>query len=173
MRELETYSELDVLPDGRPVTIRALRAEDEAELVDAIEHASKESLYRRFFAVRRHFSAEEMDVFFHIDFTTNVVLLAVLDVAGGKIIAGGARYVITGPGSAELAFSVRDEYQGKGIGTILMRHIVRAARRAGLKTLIAEVLPENLPMLKVFEQSGLPLDIARESDVVHLTFHLE
>ena len=48
-----------------------------------------------------------------------------------------------------------DEYQRQGIGAALMRHLVTIARGAGLKELIAEVLPDNAPMLKVFEKSGL------------------
>jgi ribosomal protein S18 acetylase RimI-like enzyme len=59
------------------------------------------------------------------------------------------------PGKAEVAFAVVDEYQGQGIGAALMRHLAAIAREAGLKELVADVLPDNIPMLKVFEKSGL------------------
>jgi ribosomal protein S18 acetylase RimI-like enzyme len=72
---------------------------------------------------------------------------------------------LTGPGQAEIAFAVIDQYQGKGIGAILMRHLATIAREAGLKELVAEVLPENAPMLTVFKNSGLDVDTRREARV--------
>ncbi|MGE5165551.1 MAG: N-acetyltransferase family protein [Sphingobacteriales bacterium] len=72
------------------------------------------------------------------------------------IVAGG-RYIVEKPSSAEVAFVVVDDYQGQGIGAILLRHLAALAREAGLKEFTAEVLPDNTPMLKVFERSGLKL----------------
>ena len=62
------------------------------------------------------------------------------------VIAGGGRYIVVEPGQAEIAFVVVDAYQGQGIGSVLMRHLAALAREAGLKELIAEVLPENTAM---------------------------
>jgi GNAT superfamily N-acetyltransferase len=76
------------------------------------------------------------------------------------------------PGKAEVAFVVIDQYQGQGIGAALMRHLAAIAGAAGLQELIAEVLEENLPMLKVFEKSGLPMTATREHEVVHVTLRL-
>jgi ribosomal protein S18 acetylase RimI-like enzyme len=67
---------------------------------------------------------------------------------------------------------VIDERQGQGIGAALMQHLVAIARESGLKELIAEVLPDNVPMLKVFEKSGLRLSTTREARVVHVTLQL-
>ena len=57
-------------------------------------------------------------------------------------------------------------------GAALMRHLAVIARDASLRELIAEVLPENAPMLKVFEKSGLPVSTTRESTVVHVSLRL-
>jgi RimJ/RimL family protein N-acetyltransferase len=65
-----------------------------------------------------------------------------------------------------------DEYQGKGIGTVLMRHLTRIAHASGLNQLIAEVLPENTPMLKVFEKSGFRVSTKHEAGVVHVSLDL-
>jgi ribosomal protein S18 acetylase RimI-like enzyme len=65
------------------------------------------------------------------------------------------------PGKAEIAFAVVDQYQGQGIGAALMHHLAAIAQTAGLEELIAEVLPDNLAMLKVFEKSGFPRHQAR------------
>jgi ribosomal protein S18 acetylase RimI-like enzyme len=71
-----------------------------------------------------------------------------------------------------VAFAVVDQYQGQGIGAALMRHLAAIARSAGLHELIAEVLPDNTPMLKVFEKGGFGLGMKREPGVVHVTLRL-
>ena len=71
-----------------------------------------------------------------------------------------------------VAFAVIDPFQGQGLGTILIRHIAALARTAGLRALVAEVLPENMPMLKVMEKSRLPMTTTRQSGVVHVTLAL-
>jgi ribosomal protein S18 acetylase RimI-like enzyme len=71
-----------------------------------------------------------------------------------------------------VAFAVIDAYQGQGIGLALMRHLVTLARAAGLKEFIAEVLPDNRAMLRVFEKCGLELRKRRDRQVVYVTLQL-
>jgi GNAT superfamily N-acetyltransferase len=71
-----------------------------------------------------------------------------------------------------VAFVVVDQYQGQGIGAALLRHLAGIAREARLEELIAEVLPANIGMLKVFEKSGLRLSTRREAQVVHVVLDL-
>ena len=172
MSEAANYSAIEWLRDGRKVEIRALKPDDRAGLLAAIERTSAESLYRRFFAVKRYFSETEETFFLDIDFRTHVALVAIVKENGQPVIVGGGRYVLAQPGSAEVAFAIVDAYQGQGIGAALLRHLIVLARAAGLKTLIAEVLPENGPMLRVFEKSGLKIDTKRDGGVVHVTLRL-
>jgi len=76
------------------------------------------------------------------------------------------------PEQAEVAFTVVDQYQGLGIGTFLMRHIAEVARTAGLRELVAQVLPSNAAMLKVFKASGLRVSTKRESGSIYVTLYL-
>jgi GNAT superfamily N-acetyltransferase len=172
MPEAATYSATATLRDGRGVEIRAFRASDEADLLAAVARTSTQSLYRRFFTVKRRFSERERNFFLNVDFVNHVALIAVTDEGGHPTIIGGGRYVVVDPGKAEVAFVVIDQYQGHGIGAALLHHLAVIARAAGLHDLIAEVLEENLPMLKVFEKSGLPMTTTRELDVVHVTLQL-
>ena len=112
---------------------------------------------------------QEIAFFVNIDFVNHVALVAALSEGGVTTIIGGGRYILARPGTAEVAFAVVDEFQGQGIGAALMRHLTAIARDAGLKELIAEVLAENSPMLKVFEKTGLPCKMTRESGVVHIS----
>jgi RimJ/RimL family protein N-acetyltransferase len=172
MSEAANYSAVESLRTGGRLEIRALRPDDRAELSAAFDRTSTQSRYRRFFAVRRGFTEKEIAFFVNVDFIKHVALVAVTEEGGRPAIVGGGRYVVVQPGKAELAFAVVDQYQGQGIGAALLRHLVAIARAAGLTELIAEVLPENEPMLKVFEKSGLRLSTKREARVVHTTLHL-
>jgi len=172
MLDVAKYSAFELLRDGRRVEIRALKMNDRDDLLAAVARSSTKSLYRRFFGVKRRFSEKEIAFFLNIDFAKHVALVALVDEGGRQTIVGGGRYVITRPGTAEVAFAVIDEYQGQGIGVALMRHLTTIARDAGLTELIAEVLPDNVAMLKVFEKSGLRLNTKREGRVVHVVLEL-
>lgn len=172
MLDAANYSAIEPLRDGRRVEIRALRPDDEAGLLAAFDRTSTQSRYLRFFAVRRGFSEREIAFFVNVDFVKHVALVAVIDEGGQPAIIGGGRYVLVQPGKAELAFAVIDQYQGQGIGGMLLRHLIAIGRDAGLKELIAEVLPDNTPMLKVFEKSGLPVRTSSEARVAHVTLSL-
>lgn len=172
MYEPTSFSVLEQLRNGLEIEIRALKPADRQELLAAANRTSDRSLYRRFFGVRREFTEEEIASFLNVDFVNVVALIAVAHASGREVIAGGGRYIVVRPGTAELAFTVVDEYQGQGIASALLRHLVTLARAAGLRELIAEVLPDNVAMLRVFERSGLELKRQHESGVVHLTAQL-
>ncbi len=163
----DRYSAFETLRDGLRVEIRAVRPDDRQALAATVDRTSAQSLYRRFFAVRRSFSKQETDLFVNVDFLNHVALVAVVEEGGGPAIIGGARYVLVRPGTAEVAFMVIDEYQGNGLGAALMRHLIAIARAAALKELVAEVLPDNRPMLRLFERCGFRLK--RDGAVVHVT----
>jgi RimJ/RimL family protein N-acetyltransferase len=166
------YSAVETLRNGRRLEIRALRPDDRNRLVEAVDHASQQSLYRRFFGVKRYFTEKEISFFVNVDFINHVALVAIAEEDGQPTIVGGGRYVVTAPGTAEVAFMVLDRYQGQGIGAVLMRHLSLIAREAGLRELTAEVLPSNKAMLKVFQKSGLSLSTKREAESTHVTLQL-
>jgi GNAT superfamily N-acetyltransferase len=172
MLEAARFSAMDHLRDGRRVEIRALRPEDEGDFLAAVDRTSAQSLYRRFFGAKRYFSEQERAFFLNVDFTNHVALVAVVEAESRAAIVAGGRYVVLRPGVAEVAFVVIDDYQGHGIGAALLRHLAAIARSAGLNELVAEVLPENISMLKVFEKSGLKLSTKRGPGVVHVALQL-
>ncbi len=138
-------------------------------MLAGLARTSAQSLFRRFFGARREFSEAELQFFLKIDFVNHVAVVAEIVENDAKAIIGTARFIRLDGDRAEVAFAVIDNYQGRGLGTILMRHIAGLARAAGLRELAAEVLPENAPMLKVMEKSGLPMTTQREAGVVHVT----
>jgi len=129
-------------------------------------------LYTRFFGAKRSFSDREVDFFLNVDFVNHVALVAVVKEGDRATIVAGGRYIVERPGTAEIAFAVIDDYQGQGIGAVLLRHLAALARQAGLKEFTAEVLPDNTPMLKVFERSGLKFSSKCSADGVHAVLQL-
>ena len=170
MPKAAMYSGIELLRDGSRVEVRALRPDDRAAILAAVGHTSERSLYRRFFAARRTFTEREIAFFLNVDFTSHVALVAVVKHDDGEEeIVGGGRYVMLQPGRAEAAFTVVDQYQGRGLGTVLLRHLAAIAGGAGIHEFVAEVLPDNTPMLERFEHSGFPLTSRRGPGVVHVT----
>ena len=91
---------------------------------------------------------------------------------GQSTLVGGARYVVSEPRRAEVAFAIVDEHQGRGIGKILLRHLARIARGAGIEEFVADVLPHNAAMLRVFASSGLNFNSKREGSTIHVVLKL-
>jgi RimJ/RimL family protein N-acetyltransferase len=172
LAELAKYSQVGSLRDGRRVEIRALRPEDRDGMLAAVSRIGTDSLYRRFFAVKREFSEKETAFFVDVDFVNHVALVAVVEEDGKPVIVAGGRYIVVSPGQAEVAFAVVDKYQGQGLGKTLMRHLMSIARNAGLRELLADVLSDNKPMLRVFQKCGLAISTKRESDSLHVTMQL-
>ena len=170
--DASNYSAEETLRDGSRVEIRALKPADREALVGAVGRMSDESMRRRFFAPKRHFSEREIEFFTNVDFVDHVALVAVRNVDGRQTIVGSGRYIVTQPGVAEVAFTVDDAHQGLGIGGRLMRHLAAIARESGVRELVAEVLPANAAMLTVFKKCGLKMESSHADGVVHVTLRL-
>jgi GNAT superfamily N-acetyltransferase len=172
MSNASDYAVVEHLRTGQVIKIHALRSTDAADMLAAVSKTSPQSLQRRFFVTKRGFSEKEIEFFLNIDFSGHVALVALADEDEKSIIVGGGRYVVVEPGRAELAFIVIDAWQGRGIGSLLIKHLIGIARDAGLNELIAEVLHDNTPMLKVFGKFGFAQRSARDPGVVHVALKL-
>lgn len=94
-------------------------------------------------------------------------MLAVLD--GGVIGCGSFECGTAGCESAEIALAVADGMHGRGVGTLLLEHLVSVARGRGLRAFTAQTLPENTAMLRVFADKGLPVRRALAGDVYDIS----
>ena len=89
-------------------------------------------------------------------------------------IVAGARYWITRPDEAEIAFIVADAYQKQGVGTAMLNHLCSIARQAGLKDLYALAIADNEGAPRLLNKLGFPCDIRRDpaQRMMHITVHL-
>jgi acetyl coenzyme A synthetase (ADP forming)-like protein len=161
-----------VLRDGGSIHIRAIRPDDRERLLDHFHRLSARSVYFRFFGSKRRLTDAELDRFTRLDFVRTAALVATLREDGVERIIGVGRYTGSAetPHAAEVAFAVADEHQGRGIGSVLLDHLVPLARAAGITEFQADVLGENNQMLDVFAHSGFVVSKVREQGVVHLVF---
>jgi RimJ/RimL family protein N-acetyltransferase len=177
LANLPSYVSMETLKDGTRVTLRAIRADDGPRIRRAFRNLDPQTIYTRFFGYKADVSDVELKRITNVDFHRDVALLVTIGSGDDEVVIGGASYFAIDAGDpprrAEIAFTVEEDYQGRGMAGILMRHMAQIARENGLVSLEAEVLSRNLPMLGVFQRSTLPMTLRREDDVVHVTLSVQ
>jgi GNAT superfamily N-acetyltransferase len=167
----------EVLRDGAPIHIRAIRPDDKERLLEHFHALGPRSVYYRFHGTKKRLTAAELSYFTDLDFVHAVGLVATRWQDGIEHILGVGRYFAYGGGAAsrraEVAFAVVDAYQGRGIGTQLVQHLARLARDAGITEFEAEVLGDNSRMLHVFARCGFAITRSFDAGVVHVAFPTE
>jgi RimJ/RimL family protein N-acetyltransferase len=144
-----------VLSDGTPLIIRPLRKEDRTILAEGFEHLSDASRYTRFFRQVKHLSDEQLRYLTELDQTKHFAWVAA--VPGEHVEGVGvSRWIrlADDPEVAEIAVTVVDEYQRKGIGRTLLSLAFRSAIEAGVRSLSAWVLSENRATLEMLKKMG-------------------
>jgi acetyltransferase len=166
------------MKDGTPVTIRPIRPEDEPLMAKFHETLSERSVYLRYFQalkLSRRISHELLSRASFIDYDRKMALVTVREdpkTRTHEILALGQLSKLRTANEAEVAVLVSDQYQGQGLGTELLRRLIRVARDERLSRLIADVLPENRGMLQVARKLGFSLRPSRREGVVKVTMDL-
>ena len=140
---------------GLTLKLRPVKMNDEALLKKFFYSLSNASVYRRFISARRQFSHELLQEFVIIDYSKEIVMLAILEEKDKETVVGLGEYH-SNPDSftAEFAFAVLDDFQNKGIGTEILSYLIFIAQKQGLLEFTAQVLPNNLSSIHVIENMG-------------------
>jgi GNAT superfamily N-acetyltransferase len=166
------YRALGYLINGTPFFVRALREWDRSAVLNLFTRSSAQSRYFRYFETKKTLSDKELDYYTRLDFYHHVALAAEAPDEDGIIAVG--RYIeiqpLASPRRAEVAFLVRDDFQGRGVATQLLKHLVRIARDNGIAEFEAEMLPSNTKMIEVFDHSGYEMKRSREPDSMRVVF---
>jgi acyl-CoA hydrolase/RimJ/RimL family protein N-acetyltransferase len=157
---------------GRGVTLRPLRLTDESKLNDFFYSLSDSTLYKRFLHAIKQRSHRDVLKELDLDYHLRMALVAEAEEEGREpeLVAVG-RYIGEargGGGYAEVAFEVRDDWQGEGLGTRLLELLVDTARAKGFLGFTADVLATNRAMMDVFLKSGLKVETRLEDGVYAL-----
>ena len=159
--------EADVLlSDGGVAHLRPIRPSDADRLIAFYDRVSPESKYLRFFAAYPRLSDRDVKRFTEVDYVDRVAFIITL---GDDMIAVG-RYDRIEDDHAEVAFLIEDAHQGRGIAQLLLEHLAQAARERRITRFVAEVLPENRRMAKVFADAGYRVSKGIEDGVLAVEF---
>jgi acetyl coenzyme A synthetase (ADP forming)-like protein len=152
-----------ILRDGGTLRLRPPTAADADGLVDFFAGLSEESLHLRFHGTRRA-DRRLVDPFLDPDWLEEGALVGTLadEADGERIVALGSYVRLRDPATAEVAFAVADEEQGRGIGTRLLEQLAVGARESGINGFVAEVMAANRTALSVFSAAGF--EVTRELD---------
>lgn len=171
----------DALPEARIVTLRdgsrallrPIEPGDKTNLRAGFERLSRRSRYRRFFSAVDRLSDRQLAYFTEIDYHDHFAWAAFsIDEPGSPGMAV-ARYIrdADDPTAAEFALAVIDEYQGKGLGSLLLEALVDVARDNGITRLVGHVLADNAPMIALLEHAGAATSLD-EPGVLQIDFDL-
>jgi len=164
------YEFNDQLKDGREVLIRPIRPEDENLHHELFKSLSRQTNYFRFFSYRRHLTHEQAARFTQIDYDREMAIIALIEDNGRERSIGVNRLTYQArTDQHEFAIVIADEFQGTGVGTILMRRLLEIARDRKIKQIIGIVLSENLKMIKFCRDFGFEV---ADQDGNSITFRL-
>jgi GNAT superfamily N-acetyltransferase len=157
-----------LLDDGTLISFRAMGPTDEPATRDLFYSLSRETLYYRYMSHLERIPRKQLRNYVYIDHRNEVAIVGTLREAHGEeIIAIGGYYLDQKTNRAEVAFIVRDDWQRRGIGTFIMKHLIGIAKRNGIAGFTAEVLIGNKPMQAVLDHSTLTIRRTVEEGVVH------
>lgn len=164
-----------VLADGATMAVRPIVPADAASIDALHKRLSAETIYFRFFSPLPTLSPAMLEHLVTVDYHDRMALVGIL---GDEIIAVARYERLPAPGpdgsvQAEVAFLVDDAHQGRGIGSILLEHLAAAAQEAGVTRFVADTLPNNQRMLRVFHDAGFGDEHAFSDGVVRVAFPIQ
>ena len=155
-----------LLADGTTMTIRAPGPGDYGPVRQLHEAMSPDNLYFRFFSASRTSAEWEAR---RVCLAGGPGLVALLGLLGDEVVGVASYELTTDAAAAELALAVADGKHRHGIATLLLEHLVSLARARGVKVLVADVLPDNYPVLRVLSDAGLAIRRKYADGVVELS----
>jgi len=155
-----------------PIRFRAIKPSDEEQMRRFFYRFSDEAKFYRFFYSVKTMSHDKMQEYVNVDYSKEMAIVGLSGRPGDETIVAEARFVRDDRSYyGEVAFLINDSFQGLGIGSYMLDLLIKMAKEQGLMGLTAEVLSDNLPMKRVFEKAGYPMEAQLENGVYSLTMH--
>ncbi len=155
---------------GKEIRFRGIKPSDEEAMRRFFYRCSKEAIYYRFFYAIKTMAHDKMQKYVNVDYSREVSIVGMVDtseeqnqiVAEARLIRDERTY------SGEVAFLIDQAYQGIGIGSFMLKLLVDFGKKQRFKGITAEVMPDNYPMIKVFEKLGLPMEANLDGGAYHI-----
>ena len=156
-----------VLRDGSTVRIRVMTAADEPLLLSLLQSLSEESRWLRFYSTA---SGNALVSEAHREATLDRTFALLAFSGVEERVVGHAFYAAIDAHRAEVAFTIANDFQGRGLGSMLLGQLAEVAAASGIQVFEAEVVASNQAMLQVFRSSGFPLEVRAAAGQIHVTF---
>jgi len=153
---LKKWEQLVLLSDGRPIFVRPVRPDDDELFRNFAKGLSAVDARQRFFVPKKELSDADLDRLVHIDYGRAMAFVAIEE-SSGRMIGVVRLHAESSRESREFAVTVRSDFQGHGLGRMLMQLIIEYARSLGLRFIDGRVLHENKAMLKLCRELGFAL----------------
>ncbi|MHA1765013.1 MAG: GNAT family N-acetyltransferase [Promethearchaeota archaeon] len=157
--EIQKYTKKITLSDGESVIFRPISPEDDQKILELYRALSPETIYFRFFAGRKNVPMKRVRLFTRINFDKNFAIVVEYNGSDEKYIGkliGIGRFILepNNPEKAEMSLVVMDQFQRKGIGSILINYLAGIAKEKGVKIIEGTILAENYKILKTLKKLG-------------------
>ncbi|OHV32318.1 MULTISPECIES: bifunctional acetate--CoA ligase family protein/GNAT family N-acetyltransferase [Pseudofrankia] len=166
-RVTSSWERPGLLRDGRSVLVRPIHVDDAEALTAFGNRLSRRTISYRLLGPVVRISDGTLRAWADVDQVDHIALVAFL---GARLI-GGARCLRAPeePDQGEATFTIEDDFQGLGLGALLLERLAQAARARGVTTMTADVLADNTRMLRAFAGSGYRTETVWDGSVVHVT----
>jgi len=160
---------------GERVFFRPIKATDESMMQDFFYHLSDRTIYQRYFSALRTMPHRTVQAMTTIDYGQEMAIVGLVGKEGRERMIAVGRYGLLRESSdvAEMAFTVRDDWQNIGIGTFLLQHLAQIATKRDVSAFAAEILETNGPMLAILEKADYPVDYVYDEGIYTVTMRLE
>ena len=173
----ERWETAHTFPDGLRVFLRPIKMTDEDMMKDLFYRCSEQTIYHRFFRSLKSMPHRDLVHFVHIDYSNEMAIVGIVQDLNKpereEIVCVGRYYLNRATNVAEVSYLVRDDYQRKGIGSYVVRYLARIARENRIAGFDAEILPDNLPAMKVLHKLGFPVETVASSGNYQLRVRFE
>jgi acetyltransferase len=165
----EKYEARVKLKGGEEVLLRPIKTTDTKLAKDFYERLSARTKYLRFFTPKKEATEDRIKKFTTVDYKASIVVIAI----SGDEMVGAARYDWDKDEKyLEMAETVRDDWQGKGLGTVLFRHIMKIAKDNGYNSMTVLILGENKKALNILKKTVGELRMKGEGNFIRATFDI-
>jgi acyl-CoA hydrolase/GNAT superfamily N-acetyltransferase len=156
--------------EGRQVTVRPAKPVDERRIQEHFYSLDKDDVVFRFFHEKSTFFREEVEGLSQIDYIKNLTIVAVVGEFGfGQVVSIGEYLLDPEANTAEIAFSVSRDWQGRGLGTMIIRKLAEAARENDISGFYAYTTVQNRAMMALFEKLPYRVETSFDDEVVKLS----